>query len=65
MEIIRSLALLQLIDLMFAEEGMEVLLIVVADAEGAPEAVAKSSSCKMSKKMNVSVEVPRESKEIN
>ena len=52
---------------MFAEEGMEVLLIVVAaDAEGAPElAVAKSSSCKMSKKMNVSVEVPRESKEIN
>ena len=64
MEIIRSLALLQLIDLMFAE-GMELLLIVVADAEGAPEAVAKSSSCKMSKKMNVSVEVPRESKEIN
>ena len=48
---------------MFAE-GMELLLIVVAtDAEGAPEAVAKSSSCKMSKKMNVSVEVPRESKE--
>ena len=55
------MALPQLIDLMFAEEGMEQLLLIVVDPDvdgGAPEAlvVAKSSSCKMSKKMNVSVD---------